>query len=259
VKSFTILFVSGVGASILANQTSPPVPAFEVASVRRCQPGGRPYRKEDPAMIRYFNYPLVPIMMRAYGLPHYQIVGPSWLETERYDIVATVPKGSNKAEVPAMLRGLLMDRFHMRVHEEMRQTNVYALVVGKGGPKLRRPESVDGPEVIEFSNTGTLKARTLASLASMLSSVVDRPVVNMTGLEGNFDISLSAAPEDFPGLQRIASQRGDADGHPPGDSETLPLPSVFTAVRELGLRLEPRKLPLRCLIVDFAEKLPRED
>src|SRR5664279_6215744 len=81
------------------------------------------------------------ILTNAYGVKNYQVTGPGWLDTERYDITAKVPKGATKDDLKLMLQGLLAERFKLTLHHETKELPMYALVVGKGGPKLK--ESVE--------------------------------------------------------------------------------------------------------------------
>lgn len=200
--------------------------------------------------------------MKAYNVKRYQIVGPAWLDTEHYDIIAKPPAGAAKEQIPAMLQNLLEERFQMTVRRETRELPVYALTVGKNGPNLKKTDKPD--DGISFSTGGHLEARTLASLALMLSSFTDRPVLDMTGIQGNFDITLDVSMDDLIGLRRLMSTAG---AQPSGDvasgsgpaPENAPQPSLFTAIQQLGLRLEPRKAPMEMIVIDKAEKIPTEN
>ena len=139
------MIVTGIGAAVLAawrlfGQTAPP-PAFEVASIKPAAPQ-QPGRMMvamggDPGRVNYTNVSLRNVLMRAYDVRSYQITGPSWLDTERYDIVAKVPEGVPKEQIPAMLQNLLAERFQMTIHRETKEQSVYALVVGKNGPEAQ--------------------------------------------------------------------------------------------------------------------------
>jgi uncharacterized protein (TIGR03435 family) len=200
--------------------------------------------------------------MKAYNVKRYQIVGPAWLDTEHYDIIAKPPAGAAKEQIPAMLQNLLVERFQMTVRRETREQPVYALIVGKNGPNLKKTDKPD--DRIGFSTDGHLEARSVASLVNMLSGFMDRPVLDMTGIVGNFEIALDVSPEDLVGLQRsMAAAAVRPGGDVPGGSgpapETDPKPSIFTAVQKLGLRLESRKEPMEMIIIDKAEKVPTEN
>jgi uncharacterized protein (TIGR03435 family) len=133
-------------------QTAESSPSFEVASVKPAAPitgnriqvmmRGGP-GTPDPGQITYTNVTVKNVLMNAYGVKGFQISGPGWLDSERYDIVAKVPRGATKAEFMAMLQNLLAERFKLTLHREKKDLPMYALVVGKNGPKLK--ESVDEP------------------------------------------------------------------------------------------------------------------
>jgi uncharacterized protein (TIGR03435 family) len=91
----------------------------------------------DPGQISYSNMTLKSLMVAAYGVKTYQVSGPNWMDAERFDIVAKVPKGSSKDDVKLMLQNLLAERFKLTLHREKKDLPMYALVVGKNGPKLK--------------------------------------------------------------------------------------------------------------------------
>ena len=135
----------------LAQSTEGPA-AFEVASIKTAAPTasagmfrvmmrGGP-GSADPGQLTYSNVTLKNVLMNAYGVKGYQISGPSWLDSERYDIAAKIPKGATKEQFMLMLQNLLAERFKLTLHREKKDLPMYALVVGKSGPKMK--ESVDG-------------------------------------------------------------------------------------------------------------------
>ena len=97
----------------------------------------------DPGQITYNNVTVKNVLTTAYGVKGFQISGPGWLDSERYDIVAKLPRGATKAEFMVMLQNLLAERFKLTLHREKKDLPMYALVVGKNGPKLK--ESVEEP------------------------------------------------------------------------------------------------------------------
>jgi uncharacterized protein (TIGR03435 family) len=148
-----------------------------------------------------------------------------------------------------MLQALLLERFRMSVHWTTKEAQVYALVVGKSGPKLIKSQP-DTKESLFFGTSGRLelKGSRLADFASALSSVMDRPVVDMTGIDGTFDIAFDASPDSLTG----AFYRAVADS----TAASSAAPSIFTAVRGLGLSLEARKAPIKQLVIDKADRMP---
>ena len=138
-------------------------PAFEVASVKTAGPpreesggarstGMPPRTFGDPGLVNYSSVSLKGVLCRAYNLLPDKIVGPSWLDSERYDIVAKVPKDAPTGQIPSMLQSLLAERFRMSVHWETKQTPGYALVVGKSGPKLTK-SALEDPTRSSFGFT----------------------------------------------------------------------------------------------------------
>jgi uncharacterized protein (TIGR03435 family) len=223
----------------------------------------------DPGRITYGNIPLRRVLLAAYDLNNYQITGPDWLNSLRYDISATMPAGTTKEQFQAMLRNLLASRFQMVSHRESKELPVYELTPGKSGPKLHAvsadvraaelPEQLaevkpgtgkDGLPEVTLRSPGivieTMNGRAritahdvpLAKFGDFLSGRLDRPVLDKSGLAGNFSFVLYFRP----------------NGVDAGDAVD---PDIFIAVQEqLGLRLEPRRSAVELLIIDSAEKLP---
>jgi uncharacterized protein (TIGR03435 family) len=202
----------------------------------------------DPGLVNYSSVSLKGVLCRAYNLLPDKIVGPSWLDSERYDIVAKAPKDAPTGQIPSMLQSLLAERFRMSVHWETKQTPGYALVVGKSGPKLTK-SALEDPTRSSLGFTGsghlTWKGEALADVATSLSHFLDRPVVDMTEIQGIFDITLDAAPDSLPGLHFGTASEDSAS-----------FPSIFAAIRGLGLNLEPREVLVKQLVVDSAQKIP---
>ena len=153
---FSILAV----ALAVAAQTAPTTPlAFEVATIKAAQPpnpadimAGKLHvgMKIEAGRVDIGFLSLENLLGLAYAVKTYQIVGPDWIKTQRFDILAKMPEGSNKDQVPDMLKTLLTDRFKVTVHRETKDHAMYALVAGKGGPKLKEappdPEPTPGAE-----------------------------------------------------------------------------------------------------------------
>ncbi|HEV2619149.1 MAG TPA: TIGR03435 family protein [Acidobacteriaceae bacterium] len=199
----------------------------------------------------YQGVTLKRLLTIAYDLKPVQITGPAWIETERYDVVATIPPGAPKEQIPGMLRHLLGDRFQISQHTEKKDEAAYFLRLGSSGPKLK-PSSSDHPRTItgfKMSATGVSTDQaemrfigvTIADFAESLSGKLDRPVIDQTGLPGRFDLTFPI----------------DALDPPPG-SATLSS-ALFTGVHSVGLRLDPGQAPVEHLVVDKAEKVPAED
>jgi len=256
---------------------------FEVASIKPSAPqemgmvrigmGG------DPGRINYTGVSLKNILMRAYRVRTYQIAGPSWIDSERYDVTAKLPEGTTQDQVPEMLQNLLADRFKMVLHFETRDQSVYALIVGKNGPRLQKseiqapPAGLDGPPAQKggarmMMSNGHLEAKgvALSGLCDMLSNLLDRPVVDMTKLEGSYDITLDVSMDELTGMKRMAAAHGGGGPGPGMKGEGGgPAPegeaggSIFSAIQTLGLKLDSRKAPIDYIVVDSAEKTPTEN
>jgi len=189
------------------------------------------------------NVTLELLVELAFGVDENQISGADRLGNETYNIAVQPESGGavSYERLKPLLRQLLAERFRLATHDESKEVQGYALVVGKGGPKLEKNKGAQGQGMYHargMSATGI----TLDGLASMLARPAGRPVVNRTGIEGSFDVKLSYADTRVPG------------------SETSDLPSVFTAVQEqLGLKLEPQKVVRRVLVVDRCEQVPAEN
>jgi uncharacterized protein (TIGR03435 family) len=263
VPAWTVLAPVAVG---LRAQTVEPRPAFEVVSIKPLEHSvplqGRP--PSDPGRVTYPNATLTNLIMRAYDVKNYQISGLPSPDTKFYNVVAKIPDGASQEQVPAMLQTLLAERFGLKVHWETQTQPVYALIVSKGGPKLKRFDEtvpLTGPDgkpissAFSFSTSGHLEFRrtTMAQFARVLSGQLGRPVLDMTEIDGYFDIVVDANPADLDGLQKLFPDAGN-----PGQ-ESAAAASIFTAVQALGLKLESRKEPIRHLIVDSALKVPTEN
>jgi uncharacterized protein (TIGR03435 family) len=157
-QELTICLAFAAGAAVAQTK-----PSFEVATIKPAQPidpakmvvalrsGGKlPFGADigsGRAEYRYID--LKTLMTYAYGVKPYQITGPDWMATTRFDIVAKMPEGATKEDAPKMLQSLLEDRFNLMTHRATAEHPVLALVVGKGGPKLKA--SADKPVAIDES------------------------------------------------------------------------------------------------------------
>jgi uncharacterized protein (TIGR03435 family) len=243
-----------------------------VASVKPAAPPANPSQLKvemggDPGMVDYKNVALKTVIARAYRMKEYQISGPDWLETARFDILAKVPPNAPKGQIPLMLQNLLAERFKLTVHREPKVMPVYAMVVGKNGLKVKPMEGEpEGSMSSSFSPKGRAFSgqMTLAALAAALSQMLDRPVVDLSGITGTYDIALEWVPDEHESgaLTKMRIMGGPAGGGGEAHGETSEPngPSIFGALQEkLGLRLEGRKSPVDILVVDGAEKVPTEN
>jgi len=225
--------------------------SFEVVSIREVDP-----MKLDPTVrdhvdasqLFYRNTDLKYLIMKAFGVTNYQCEVPEAVQRRIFEIKAKLPEGSTVDDISAMLQHLLVERFGLKWHFEDRTEKGYALVVGKSGPKLKQSE-VAAPQRDTFiASWGhfDMPAMTMERLAAGLSSWLRKPVVDGTGLNGEYDIVMDYDLTDLPGHAGFAT-------HDPDDP---PQPTLEMALERLGLRLEPRRITLTHLIVDHVEPLP---
>lgn len=222
-------------------QSDPTGPAFEVASVKVSTPlpngvvmvrmGGGP-DSSDPGRVTYTGVNLKALVAQAYNVKEYQVEGPSWLDAERYDVIATIPKGAEKEQVRLMMQRLLAERFHLTLHRESKPMAVYTLSVGKTGAKLQEvdpdnppplpPPPSGGPGapppppppggggvagkpgpmrggmrmMMSMNGRRMMGSTTIARLCEMLSNLTDRPVIDLTELKGTYQLDLSWTPDE---------------------------------------------------------------
>ncbi len=240
----------------------------------------------DGAQVRCALLTLKDYIGIAYRVKLYQVSGPDWLGSDRFDIAATLPAGVPISQIPEMMRSLLEERFQMKIHREKKDFPVYALEIAKGGLKMQ--ESAPDPNAANadpkaplditgggsaqgisvnlgrgssytFSNDKfEAKRLTMAALAGNLERFMDRPIVDMTDLKGTYDFTLDLTPEDYRAmLVRSAVTAGIT--LPPRALRLLDgasLPSLFDALQKLGLKLDARKAPLDLVVIDAAQKTP---
>jgi uncharacterized protein (TIGR03435 family) len=193
------------------------------------------------------------------------------MDRPRFEITAKLPPGVSLDQIPEMLQILLAERFKLTLRHDSKEQSVYALAVVKGGPKLKPAETKEGSQVptavgpdgkprrammFKFLPSGVrllAPATTLASFVELMSRFTERPVVDLTGIEGQFDLELTFAPE---------TTRGVLVGDNPApdiQSFSEPAPSVFQAVQQYGLNLERRKVPMELLTITNVAKSPTEN
>ncbi len=218
--------------------------AFDAASVKPNTSGsGSGGSKGSKGQTVYTNVPLRQLIMRAYDIKAFQLIGPDWLGDVRFDIAAKYPGDTTNEQRALMLQTLLADRFHLAVHRDLKEMSAFALVVAKGGPKLEEGKpggTSTNTSTGRFEDTGV----SMAGLADQLARQLDRPVQDKTGLTGVYNLKLEWTPDDQPG----------------GKGEPALGPSIFTALQEqLGLKLQTQKLPVGMIVVDRVDRVPTEN
>jgi uncharacterized protein (TIGR03435 family) len=182
--------------------------------------------------------------------------GPSWMDTDRFDIQATAEADTGSEEMQLMVRSLLEDRFRLKAHVESRELPIYDLVVARDAPKIKLAEDQNPPtpgttRQIATPGPGSIAltisnpAITLSDLVTLLQQYAGRPIVDKTNLRGLFDVKFQFSLDA--GGPSVGTQLA-----PPPDPSG---PSFFTAVQEqLGLRLAPARGPVEVLVIDSVEK-----
>ena len=314
-------------------------PAFEVATIKPAAPldqakllaamqaGGKmPVGANvGDGRAEYRFLALRDLIALAYGVKPYQVSGPDWMTSTRFDIVAKMPDGSARGDANQMLQSLLEDRFKLTTHRSTAEHPVLALVVSKGGPKLKtstgtlvaidentplkpgemKADGPDGPirmsidastgsAVVNMGTRGKMSYRvspasqsmhmefsmtTMSGFADMLTQLFTQlsggkgsQIVDMTGIQGNYEASLEVSMSDLLNMARsmgmnlppgpagagnpgAANPSGPAVASDPSGSSS----SVTDTVQALGLKLESRKATVEQLVVDHAEKTPTEN
>jgi len=240
-------------------------PAFEVAAIRENQSDhtARSHIISSPNNGRFtaINAPLMMLIQFAFGIPESRILGaPSWISTTKFDIdakadtsvddqLSVLGSDRGKAQKRLMLQALLAERFQLRAHPETRELPMYALVVARSGPKSL--ESKANGTTIDGGN-GRIQVQggenTIALLAEQLANSLGRPVVDQTGIQGRYNITLKWTPDNSADPKLNGTELAAA-------ALDAPAASFFTAIQEqLGLKLEPRKGPVQVLIIDHVER-----
>jgi len=272
-----------------------PSPPLDMAKLRSGQQ--RIGMKVDAARVDIGNMPLADIICAAFKLQPYQVGGPGWRDLgpaggPRFDIHATLPQGATEKDVPELLQALLVERFGLRFHREEAEQPVYALIVGKNGHKMKaapREDSEsarapdDKPPEFRSDGAGGTATRVRGSmgnvnirfqdgmvhmeadrvsmdrLAEKLTQFLDRPIINMTGLEGDFQVTLDIAQSEAINVARRAGVAMPEDAPPSGEASEPGGASIFQSVRKLGLKLDPRKVNVTKLIIDHLEEVPLQN
>ena len=248
---------------------------FEVATIRRNETcvNGAGLEHHSPGRFGVECVSLRDYIRGAYGSygfgrnpdvrPPKVLGGPDWVDTDRYDIVATAPGETGLDEMYGpMMRALLEDRFGLKIHSEIREFPVYTLTAGRGGAKLTpsKPGScvaIDMKSVLKAPpgpnycgqfemkrgpvSIANAKGMTIAEFAArVFRDTLDRPVIDQTSIAGLYDLHLEFSSLENSVVPVVADNAA---------------PSVFTAVQEqLGLKLSPDKGPVEVLVIDHAEK-----
>lgn len=232
----------------------------------------------EPGRLRFPAVTLKTLLMFAYDVKDFQIVGPSWLGDERFAVEATMPADTTQDQTRIMLRNLIADRFKAEIHRGTKSLPIYSLVIAKSGlkiPNTRSPRpkqsgdanfATDGfplapPEftgVITFVINGqakiTAQKATMRELAAELERRLGIPVRDETQLTDKFDFALKFSPEGMKGPDGRPLPETTADDAPEPQSD------IFSALQsDIGIKLESKKGPVDVIVTDHAEKVPTDN
>ena len=280
------LLIAALSSVLLQAQPvpSPATPKFDVVSIKPCKPGVTKGGDSSPGRLSIGCALLADIdntglIQQAYNryadghLTSARVIpiegGPDWIHSETFEIDA---KSDGHPSILMMLgpmmQAILEDRFKLRIHRETRQGPVYELALGKGSPKLKPLQdgsctpvlvghplpalasgqhycrNVVGPRSVDF------EGGTLSMLAGLLGLILDRPVIDKTGITNYFEIHLKFSPDDS-----AAPRPATADPGSPAAVSSPDAPGIFQAIQEqLGLKLVPAKGPVDVLVIDHIER-----
>ena len=270
---------------------------FEVASIRPAPdmatlmqgagPGHPPHigTKIDGSMVDIGSQSLTNLIAIAYSVPPNRVSGPGWMASQRFDVLAKLPAGATKEQLPELLQALLEERFMLALHKTSKLESAYALLVGPGGQRLETAITEDpqhgeaakasphsgfggnsgpaetvsqngpyGPQRVSISNGvmhSELYAVSVQGLAGILTVYLRDPVTDMTGLQGTYHVVLDFAQSEL--LPSVGN--ASALAAPPDP----PFATLFAAISKLGLKLELRKVPVERFVIDHIEKMPTEN
>ncbi len=232
-------FATGLLCGRQVRALNAPAREFEAVSVKLDSQKGPQWVsswKADPTMLRVMGYSLAALVEDAYGLKPYQVLWkhPARIESERFELQARTAAPATEAEMMRMLQPVLAERFHLVFHRETRRIPVLFLQKAHSGPKFQSASTSDGPNLDMRKDYITAMHLAMDDFADVLGQfVTDRPVLNRTGLRGEYRFHLAFAPSD------------DAAGGP----------TIFSALPEqLGLKLDAGKAPVEVIVIDRAER-----
>jgi uncharacterized protein (TIGR03435 family) len=253
--------------------------AFEVASVKPAAPITSKEGKMRVGLtvsgnrVEIHYTALAELVRIAYQVKSYQVTGPDWTESARYDVQAVMPAEATQDQMPEMLKALLAERFKLTLRHDSKEFPVYALELGKGGLKLAEVEPDETMPPVKAAAVAKKMAAadgkgssdggvhldrkmTMPALAEFLGRFVDRPVVDKTETKGTFQVAMDIPMTDLMKAKVGAERRAAGDAGGQGTASEPAISGVFGIVQKLGLKLEPRKEPAELLVIEKAEKEP---
>lgn len=320
--------MAGLAGSFAAFSQTGKTLTFEVASIRPASfppgpgagkgRGGPGPNRIDAAGLSLPFISLSDLLPYAFQVKDFQVIVPSWTHESRWTISAKLPDGASPDQAPEMVRSLLVDRFKMTVHREKREQPVYELTAGGGSSRLKTASPDDfkawdgsfpgfgfrGPLQTGAAITGRIVPSAnctrnyefvplpMTAFADALTMFLARPVVDKSGMTGNYRLVLTLSGEAEAGMMAnmmrgrglpppapgVGGGRGGPKGGPEappppeiaspgcadpftliGDGIGSPDSAIIKAVQQLGLTLQPGRAPIDTIIVDHLEKTPTEN
>lgn len=281
-KTHQLLAICLLGAAAVAAaaQIPPPPASFAAATIRpattpQVQGAERVQIRTgihyDPQRLTANFATLKDMLANAYGLKPYQVIGPGWITARRFELNAVTAAPLSPDQMNRLLQTYLSSQFHLKLHRETKSEPVYALVIAPGGPKLKaaahgpNAAAAPGATSVMIGPNGAVIAGdndTLTSLAGALTPMLDRPVLDETGLHGAYDIHLEFRP-DMGALMAgaraagLPTMKGPIAAANQTPQSQMPGVSIFSALpQQLGLKLEARHGPVPLLVVDSGNPTP---
>ena len=239
----------------------------------------------DGAQARLVGLTMRDLLAMAYRVKIYQLTGPEWITSERYDINAKMPAGVSPEKLPEMTQSLLSERFGLKIHRDKKDMPVYALLMGK--PPLRLKDSVidpDAPPPTSFTSSGTGSAQgvaidlgngssfsfaggkfeakkvTAVQIAGVFERFSDRPVMDLTELKGTYDFQFNLSPEETQTLMIHAAVAAGVQ-LPPQALRLLEGGGnpIESGAEQLGLKIDSRRMPVEIIVVDQIQRTPTDN
>ena len=240
--AWLLLACSSAFSAVSAQQ-----PAFAVATIRpsaaavQFEHDGK--TETTPGTLRMQDVSVQTCIKWAYGVQDSQISGPSWIQSEKFDITAKADAPTTDDQMKLMMQILLTDRFNLSFHHESKELKAFVLTVAKGGAKVHAAAAPDAKPFRQNSANGTVvKSMTIREFGDFISQPLQMPVVDQTGLTGKYDFVLDFTPY-LPDAKNMGPDRPDTT-------------SILMAAMEgeLGITMETRKTQVEVMVVDHVEK-----
>lgn len=238
-------------------QSASPKTHFESASIHPAAVAPRdgvprPIFDGGPGRLRFRNVTLKALLIQSLAIKPYQLKAPAWMDDLRYDLNATMPVGTPQQQVRDMVSNLLKERFALEWHQQPAKTKCYALTVSKSGIKMKAVSASIPSVAVARNGSFAAKSMQMGGFADFLAQILERPVIDLTGLTESFDIAFNWD----------AGGAGDSPAPSAADS-VIPVrtfSSLFVALKDgLGLNVATVERVIPITVIDGARKVPDSD